>query len=210
VLTPEEMARIEADERRKHAEELYRLAIRQKLNQPADRPKSERPSSGPSFANYLTGIGVLALVTVIVLLAVNFFGSSGGSNTGSPAGLGIERALGIASGQIFIPAGANTNYRFTVTPEMHQAVLSGSFSASGGTGNDILAIVATEGEATNWMNGHQAMVIWQTPGRETTGNFNVHLGPGTYCLVFGNKFSAFTGKQVSVTATLSYRTIPGF
>ena|ERR1017187_1157337 len=79
----------------------------------------------------------------------------------------------IASGQSLITANGFASYRFQVTPAMRSAHVTGKFSATGGSGNDIAAILATEEEATNWINGHQAKAFYTTPGQETTGTFDV-------------------------------------
>jgi len=82
--------------------------------------------------------------------------------------------------------------------------VTGTFNASGGTGNDIAAVIADEMNYTNWINGHQAQVFWGTQGKETTGNFELRLKQGLYYLVFSNKFSAFTDK-VFLEANLNYK-----
>lgn len=87
---------------------------------------------------------------------------------------------------------------------MVDPTVTGNFNASGGTGNDIMAVVADETNYTNWINGHQAKVFWGTPGKQTTGNFEVKLAPGTYYLAFSNRFSALTAKQVFLEVDLNY------
>jgi hypothetical protein len=111
----------------------------------------------------------------------------------------------IASGQVVVRHGSSVNYRITITPEMREPVVTGTFTASGGQGNDIAAAIADESGYTNWINGHQAQVFWSTQGKETTGSFEVRLKPGTYYLVFSNRFSAFTDKYVLLNATLNYQ-----
>ena len=61
---------------------------------------------------------------------------------------------------------------------MVEPTVKGTFNASGGTGNDIAAVVADEMNYTNWINGHQSQVFWSTQGKETTGNFELRLKPG--------------------------------
>ena len=44
---------------------------------------------------------------------------------------------------------------------MLEPTITGNFNASGGSGNDIQAIIADEMNFTNWINGHQAGVFVQ-------------------------------------------------
>ncbi len=88
---------------------------------------------------------------------------------------------------------------------MRNATIKGSFTASGGSGNDIAAIIASEDDYTNWSNGHQAKAYWSTQGKQTTGSFDVRLGPGTYYLALNNRFSTFSDKYVAINASLNYQ-----
>jgi hypothetical protein len=110
----------------------------------------------------------------------------------------------IASGQITVPARNYMRYRIEVTPEMQDAHLTGSFTATGGSGNDIAVALANEDEFDNWINGHQAQVYYSTPGKETTGQFDVPLAPGTYVLGFNNRFALLSNKYVNVQVDLKY------
>lgn len=111
----------------------------------------------------------------------------------------------IATGQIIVRAKGYVQYRITITPEMLNPTVAGSFNASGGAGNDILAVIADEENYTNWINGHQAQVFWSTEGRQTTGNIAATLSPGVYYLAFSNRFSSFTGEQVFLEVDLNYK-----
>ena len=67
--------------------------------------------------------------------------------------------------------------------------VTGEFHASGGSGNDIEAIVAEWGECENWINGHQARVLYQS-GKVTNGAIDVPISrDGTYCLLFSNRMA---------------------
>ncbi len=70
----------------------------------------------------------------------------------------------IATGQIIVKAREDVQYRLTITPEMAEATVKGIFNASGGFGNDIQGVIADETNYTNWINGHQAQVLWQNAG----------------------------------------------
>ena len=89
---------------------------------------------------------------------------------------------------------------------MVDPTVTGNFTAYGGSGNDILAVVANERNYTNWINGHEAQVLWGTQGKQTTGDIEAKfLQPGEYYLAFSNRFSVFTDKQVSLEVDLNYK-----
>jgi hypothetical protein len=96
-------------------------------------------------------------------------------------------------------------YRIVITNEMVTPVLTGHFTASGGFGNDITAVVADEPNYINWINGHQAQVFWTTQGRETTGSFELCLRPGAYYFALNNRFSLLMEKQVFLEVDLNYK-----
>lgn len=83
--------------------------------------------------------------------------------------------------------------------------LDGNFTASGGTGNDIEVYVLPESDFVNWQNRHAARSYYSS-GKVTVGKFSVNLpaDAGTYYLVFDNRFSLFSKKEVEVKGTLNY------
>lgn len=209
MLTPEEMARIEEEENKKHAEDQYRRDVRSRLEQ------SAKPKTGLSTLQKLAGVALLCIAIGTVIVKTN---STAAANDEWPSSLPPKPSLStaprvryvsenepIASGQVVVPHGGQVSYKITVTPEMGVGVVSGSFTASGGSGNDVDGIIATEDDYTNWINGHQARAFWSTPGKATTGSFNVRLSPGTYYLALSNKFSMRSDKYVALNATLAYR-----
>jgi hypothetical protein len=95
-------------------------------------------------------------------------------------------------------------WKFETSPTMTNAHLAGEFHASGGTGNDIEAIVAQWDECENWINGHQAHVLYSS-GKVTNGALDVPIPQaGTYCLAFSNKMALLSEKRVSESVTLQY------
>jgi hypothetical protein len=90
-----------------------------------------------------------------------------------------------------VPAGTAKWWRFTVPAGMSGHV-TGEFHARGGSGNDIQAAITDE----NGANGHAGQ-FWYHTDKVTTDRLDVRLGPGTYYLVFSNRFSAFSSKSVS-------------
>jgi hypothetical protein len=115
--------------------------------------------------------------------------------------LGFSEKL--ASGQIKVQAGGDVRYWINIdATKMLGPVVVGSFRASGGSGNDIAAVLAAECEFENWINGHQARVLFAT-GKLTTGQLNVPITQsGTYILAFNDRFSLSTPKTVAADIEL--------
>jgi hypothetical protein len=210
MLTPEGRQRIEEEERKRIAEEQYRAEVRSKL-----QGESGAPVKRPSRLPWILGIGAVLVVGAIIWLNRNSRPKAG--DDGAPAAQAASKPAPvpktrylpvnqkIATGQILVKANGYVQYRITITPDMTAPTVTGSFNASGGSGNDITAVIADETNYTNWINGHQARVFWGTEGKQTTGKFEVKLAPGMYYLVFSNKFSAFTDKQVFLEVDLNYK-----
>jgi hypothetical protein len=112
-------------------------------------------------------------------------------------------AVTICSGTFPVRAGGHVYWTLNITPVMQNARLIGSFQASGGSGNDIQAIVASQTDFQNWINGHPAQALYSTP-KVTSGNIDIRVPPGTYILGFSNRFSALSNKQVSVSVKLFF------
>lgn len=214
-LTPERRQQIEEEERQRVAEEQYRAQVRANLsantgpNVPASTPRAQEPVQRKSHVGWL--LGVLAVVIVVAVILANRTSApasdspAAASPVRTPSVRYVPAIQKIASGQIVVRANGYVQYRFQITPEMRSAHVSGQFNASGGTGNDIEAVIATEAEFTNWVNGHQARVFYSTQGKKTTDTFDVHLAPGTYYLAFNNRFSAMTAKDVFLEVDLNYQ-----
>ena len=115
----------------------------------------------------------------------------------------------IFSGDVTVKAGKYQSWTINVDPGSMQNVhVWGSFHASGGSGNDIQAVVAEQSEFENWINGHEAKVHYST-GKVTNGQFNVWLNQGgTYILAFSNTYSTFTDKDVSAEVKIRYMVPP--
>lgn len=217
-LTTEAKQRIEEEERRRISEERYRAEVRAKLQ--GESGAAKKKLDLPRVIG-IGGIGIALFIGAIIW--ANNSGGNRKHKSDSPSAAPAEAPAPvaapilrtryipvdqkIASGQIEVKAQSYVQYRVTIMPEMVRPVLTGSFNTSGGSGNDIMAVIADEANFINWINGHQAQVYWTTQGRATTGNFAVRLQPGTYYLAFNNRFSLFTGKQVFLEADLNYERV---
>lgn len=110
----------------------------------------------------------------------------------------------IASGALAIAAGNYSWYTFTVPPGARAVTVTGRFTATGGSGNDIMAYVLDQDSFTNFQNRHPVGTLYNS-GKITTGQILAGpLGAGVYYLVFDNRYSAMTPKAVQVAAQLNY------
>ena len=214
-LTPERRQQIEEEERQRLAEEQYRAQVRSNLSASTgpsvapSAPRAPEPPQRKSRVGWLLGVLAIVIVGAVILANRSSAPASDSPATAAPVRAPSVRYVPatqkIASGQIVVRASGYVQYRFQITPEMRSAHVSGQFNASGGTGNDIEAVIATEAEFTNWVNGHQAQVFYSTQGKKTTDTFDVRLAPGTYYLAFNNRFSAMTAKDVFLEVDLNYQ-----
>lgn len=107
-------------------------------------------------------------------------------------------------GEITVPQARMWYLSFTVPSDaIGASTVTGKFTASGGTGNDIVVVLMDQDNLTNWMNGHAAQSYYFS-GQETTGTLNVNLRPGNYVLALDNRFSLLTAKYVNIWAVLKY------
>ena len=198
ALNREELERI-ADEEMAQ----YRATLR--TNQGRQRATPQAITAGPSPVPKTWGtLAVLAAVGIGVLL---FFSVHG--KTPAKKILPVPISQQIALGQTIVSARGYISYKIVVPRDMTEAVVSGNFKVSGGSDSDIAAAIAGEGDYNRWLDGQAAEVNWQTAGRTTGGPIDVHLGPGTYYLVFSNKFSALSPKYVQLDVKLNYKRLAG-
>jgi predicted nucleic acid-binding Zn ribbon protein len=121
----------------------------------------------------------------------------------------VQVSKNLVEGQLLVRNHSDIRYKLEIdTTKMLNPVVSGSFQASGGVGNDIRVVLVDEDSFVNWSNGHQAQALYDSE-RTTIGKLKVPITrSGTYYLVFSNRFSAFTPKQVFANMTLSYQALP--
>ncbi len=123
----------------------------------------------------------------------------------TPTPVSIPRNSNLVNGIITVQPGGNYNVRFTVNTSTMQSVrVIGTFQASGGSGNDIKALIMDDMAFTNWSNGHQVSVLYNS-GQITVANINTPItSPGSYYLVFSNDFSTFSSKNVNAKVDLNW------
>jgi hypothetical protein len=108
-----------------------------------------------------------------------------------------------------VPAGGFHSYRFVVPFGMpDQATLKGEFSVAGSNRN-VEVYVLNEGDYVAWRNGYTTFMFYNS-GRVAQGGMKLSLrsDPGTYYLVFNNRFSLATPKAIRANLSLSYYAPP--
>ena len=126
-------------------------------------------------------IVVVVVVAVVAVLAANL-------------ALHPPVSTSIVSNTITVGAGTTQKFTFSVPDGASNAHVSGTFSAAGGSGNDIIVYV----------DNSYGNALYNS-GQVSTGNFNVNLSPSSnYSLVFDNTFSTVSSKTVTAQATLNY------
>jgi len=144
---------------------------------------------------------ILIVVLVVAILAV--IGSMGGSGGGSGI-LPQQHTENIVNGLVTVNAGNYEYYQFSVPSGASAVSVSGSFTASGGSGNDIIVYVMDYTNFVNWQNGHSASAYYNS-GQVTTETISTSLPAGaTYYLVYSNTFSILSSKNVQTTVNLVY------
>ncbi len=122
----------------------------------------------------------------------------------TPTSSFVHQTLNLVHGIITVKASGWYYTSFTVSPNQQNIKVLGSFTASGGSGNDIIALILDSMDYTNWSNGHQVNTIYNS-GQLTVANINVTItAPGTYYLVFNNTFSLLTAKEVTTNVNLEW------
>lgn len=149
-----------------------------------------------------------AIVSLLVLSVVLMLGCTRSSSQTNSSGNRQQAPLGstkIVDGTVAVDAGAYYAIEFSVTSEMTNPTVKGSFKASGGdSDNNIIALVLDDNSFNYWSTGTWAISFIYNSGRVTSSNINVSIAlPGTYHFVFNNNF-ATTAKQVTAAVDLQW------
>lgn len=182
----------------------------QALNEPYSPP-----SNRPIWA-YMLAIVVVVLAAYVVYNAVN--GTSTSSSVTNISKVAASnpyeppepprpqlRIAPITNGALTVSASAYSWYTFVVPVGVTDVNVTGRFTATGGSGNDIIVYVLDEDGFVNFKNGHPSRTYYNS-GQVTQAEIQSILpnNPGTYYLMFDNRFSAITPKAVQVNAMLRY------
>lgn len=115
------------------------------------------------------------------------------------------RVMTLVDTAFTLNAGQGWHWNFSVPASATSVKVEGTFTASGGAGNDVEVFLLNDDEFVNWQNGHAVHTLYNS-GRMTQGTLNAVLPPGagTYHLVFNNKFSLLSPKAVRASIRLRY------
>jgi hypothetical protein len=113
-------------------------------------------------------------------------------------------SVNLTNGASTVNASSFSWYTFNVPVGANSVAISGHFSATGGSGNDIECYILDEDGLANLKNGHPSSTYFNS-GKVTQARIGAaNLPPGTYYIVLDNRFSLLTPKAVQINATLSY------
>lgn len=182
----------------------------------------QNPSPKKSTGLIIAIVVVLTIIVAGVALSLSSLNGSSKANT-TNSGQSQQQATyvtetltsdstsqvnaNIVNGLITVNAGQYETYQIVVPSNAGAAQVSGTFTASGGSGNDIIVLIMDYTDYVNWQNGHQASAYYTTGGQETTGTISATLPAGaTYYLVYSNTFSTFSQKNVNTQVNVAYTT----
>jgi len=110
----------------------------------------------------------------------------------------------IVNDNIVVDEGDMKYYQFSVPSSTKYASVSGTFSASGGSMNDINVLIMDEANFADWRSGRRATQFYES-GKLSTGIISASLPSGTFYLVYSNTFSTFARKGVKTEVNLTYQ-----
>jgi hypothetical protein len=148
----------------------------------------------------------ITCTAIIVITALGIGGCVGGhSSLDEPNSLLKRAGDQIVGGAFAVAARTFTPFTFAVPPGSSKLQLEGTFAATGGANNDIEVAIFEETQFLNWQNGHKFTATYQS-GRVTADRIRVPLppDPATYVMVFSNRFSIFSAKDVKADVKLQY------
>jgi len=190
-----------------HVASTYQQPAVQPVPQPppSQQPYTHSPSnSSHTGRNIAIGIIVGIFLIVIVVTSIGYMSSLNSNGGGGNGFLPTTHNVNIVNGLVTVNSNGYEDYTFTVPSGASNIQISGSFTASGGSGNDIKVLVLTQSDFVNWANGHSSQCYYQS-GQETTGTISASLpASGTYVLVYDNTFSILSQKNVNTQVNVSY------
>jgi hypothetical protein len=166
-------------------------------------PESQtRPNAAKGrYIGIGVGIGIAAIIGVVLLFNANLGNSP---PNGSSSIIPREHRENIVNGQITVDARSFQAYPLTAPGSANNVRVEGSFTASGGSGNDIQVMILDDQAFINWKNGHEVSAMYAS-GKQTTGNIDANIPSGqTVYLIYNNVFSTFSDKQVNTFVNLVY------
>ena len=143
-------------------------------------------------------IGIEVAGVIIALFIFGFFPGTYHSI------IPIQHTLIIVNSMVRVQPSQYGYYTFNVPSDASNAVVSGTFTAGGGSGNDIKVAILDEQNFINFKNNHQVNAYYSS-GQQIVGNISVKVPSGqTLYLVYDNTFSAISSKEVTTSVSLLY------
>ena len=160
------------------------------------KESSKARSKNTLIATLLIVIVIVAVGAVAVLIL----------NRPHPASPLIMHTMQIVNGNETVNGGAYLDYPFTVPSGASSVSVGGTFTASGGSYNDIKVYVFDSTNFNYYKNGQNFTSLYQS-GQTTTGNIGASIvSSGNYYLVLDNKFSTTSQKTVDIQSDFGYYT----
>jgi|SRR5579871_1051594 len=164
---------------------------------------AEQSASSRRSGLTITAISFAVLLGLFAMFAV-VKNNARDADSGVPHSLLRPFSNPLLVSSVVVPPLQYQYWKFEVSGSAVNAHVVGNFHAAGGMGNDIETVVAEWGQCENWLNGHQAQVLYAS-GKVTNGVLDVRIRqPGTYCLAFSNKMALLSAKTISGNIALQY------
>jgi hypothetical protein len=142
---------------------------------------------------------VLLIVVIVILgvAAIILYNSQS-------APIPTEHTISIVNGTATVNAGTHLDYPFAIPSDASSISVSGTFTAQGGSGNDIKVYVLDSTNFDKYKSGDSFTSLYQS-GQIHSGSINADIvSSGNYHLVLDNKFSTISQKTVNIEASAIY------
>jgi hypothetical protein len=111
----------------------------------------------------------------------------------------LAQVVKLTPEEFVVKAGVARYWKFSVTGSAGR--VAGQFRASGGAHNDIRVLITDSDECENYINGNRSNVFYDS-GQKTVGRFDVNLNQASYCIIFDNRNSIVSAKEVQARIAL--------
>jgi len=147
---------------------------------------------------------VARFALVILVAAVALAGSACRYGRTATAPVVQQHTDPIATGTFIVEPRTYKMFKIVVADGMTKPRLEGTFSATGAR-HDIEVTLLDEANYANWQNRRRFEPVYES-GRVTNGTIAVDLpaAPGTWWIVFSNRFSLVSNKAVVADVKLCY------
>jgi hypothetical protein len=113
----------------------------------------------------------------------------------------------VVNGTVSVSAGNYTYYQVSIPASASNVTFSGSFTTSGGGGNDIEVLIMDQSNFASWQHGGLPAATASKhydSGQTTAGSFSLGCLPGTYFVVYSDTFSSASSKTVNTMVSVMY------